>query len=116
MTTIRTGNVVQQRESRYVQGGSTDRHPNRIGWWERRLIPKSDSDIVVFVQPQEVHRPDLIANRVYGKANLQWLVLQYNSIVDIQTEIVLGKALRLPNQRRVTMDIMSRPTGGNRLK
>lgn len=111
-----TNNAVNQRVSRYSQGGLTDKYVNRLGWWEQKQFPKSDNDLIVYVQSQEVHRPDLIAARVYGNAKLMWIVLQYNSIVDITTEITYGAELRLPNPRRVTLDILSNPTGGNVIK
>lgn len=113
-STSRTNNSTELRESRYVQGGTTNRHPNRLGWWERKIFEQQDTDITVTILPNEVGRPDLMATRIYGKANLAWLVLQYNNIVDIETEFTVGKELRLPSVRRVTLDIMTQPTGGNR--
>ena len=114
-STSRTNNAVELKESRYVQGGLTNRYPNRLGWWERRQIPTSDSDITITIQNDEQHRPDLVAYRMYGKATLAWIVLQYNNIVDIQTEFVEGKQLRLPTQRRLTLDLMTQSTGGRRV-
>lgn len=114
-STSRTNNATEIRDSRYVQGGTTDRYSNRLGWWERKLFTESDTDITVTIYPNEEHRPDLLAERVYGKSTLMWLVLQYNSIVDIQTEFTTGTQLRLPSQRRVSLDIMSQATGGNRI-
>lgn len=110
----RTDNVVLKRESRYVQGGTTDVYPNRAGWWERRTIPHRDTDRLVIIQPQEAKRPDRLAYRIYGRAGFQWIVLLYNNIVDINTEFLQGRVLRVPSQRRVTMDLMTRPTGGNK--
>lgn len=111
----RSNNAVELKESRYVQGGTTDRYPTRLGWWERKKIEKRDNDLRVVVRTNEDRRPDLMAARIYGNARLQWLVLQYNNIVDIQTEFLPGMELRLPTQRRVTLDIMTAPTGGNRV-
>lgn len=109
----RTNSVVKARESRYTQGGLTDRYPTRVGWWERKELKKDDLDITVVIQPAEDRRPDLLAYRVYGKSNLQWLVLQYNAIVDIETEFTTGTEIRLPQPRRVSLDILNQPTGGN---
>lgn len=116
LSTSRTNNVTQLRESRYVQGGTTDRFPNRVGWWERKPLPKSDTDITIIIESSEDRRPDLVAARVYGKANLQWLVLQYNAIVDIETEFTTGTEIRLPQPRRVALDILTQQTGGNRVR
>lgn len=114
-STSRTNNAINVRDSRYVQGGTTDRFPNRLGWWERRELPLDDNDLSIVVRPSEDRRPDLVANRVYGKSTLQWLVLQYNTVVDIETEFRTGITLRLPDPRRVTLDIITRQTGGNRV-
>lgn len=116
LSTQRTNNAAESSRSRYTQGGIVDRFPNRLGWWERRIIEQDDTDINITVLPQEAGRPDLIAARAYGKATLMWLVLQYNNIVDIQTEIVPGKELRLPTEQRVNIDVLNRPAGGNRIR
>lgn len=113
--TGRTNNSVESKESRYVQGGTTDRYPNRLGWWERKDIPKADNDIITYVFANEDRRPDLVANRIYGKSTYTWIVLQYNNIVDIQTEFTTGTELRLPTPRRLMLDIITQQTGGNRI-
>jgi len=112
-SSTRTNNVVNSRNSRYVQGGLSDRHPTRVGWWERKILEYQDTDYVIEIRPNESTRPDLVAYRIYNKPELAWLVLQYNNIVDVQTEFVTGVELRLPNQRRLALDILSQTTGGN---
>ena len=116
-STSRTNNATENSKSRYVQGGTTDRYPNRLGWWERKALPFDDTDVMVTVLPNEDRRPDLLAFRMYGSdSSLEWLVLQYNSIVDIQTEFTTGTELRLPSQRRVMLGIMTKSTGGKIIK
>lgn len=102
------------RNSRMVQGGRTDIYNNRLGWWEKRQIPKQDDDYKVRILEFEEGRPDLISYRVYGKAIYAWLILQYNNIVDPATELVAGKTIMLPTQKRLILDIMTKPTGGNK--
>lgn len=114
-STTRTNTVTNVPKSRYTQGGESDKYPTRVGWWERKELPSNDTDVFVTILPTEAGRPDRIAYRVYGKAGLQWLVLQYNAIVDTETELTVGTTLRLPNPRRVELDILSQPTGGNRV-
>ena len=111
----RTTNSTEYRNSRYVQGGVTDRYNNRIGWWERRNIPTSFDDIRVIVSQGEANRPDLIAHRLYQKPKIAWLVLQYNNIVDPLTELIPGAVLRMPSQSRLMLSILTKPTGGNDL-
>jgi hypothetical protein len=115
MATNRKTNATDVRDSRYVQGGDTDRYPMRLGWWERRLLERSDTDITVTVLASENNRPDLVSNRIYGKSTYVWLVLQYNNIVDVQTEFLTGTELVLPSPRRVALDIINRPVGGKRI-
>lgn len=105
-------NSVEKRFSRYVQGGETDRYKERLGWWERRSFDFSDDDITFEITPEYEQRPDLIAHAVYGQAKLEWLVLQYNTILDITTELVRGKELRLPHPSRLSRNILTESTGG----
>jgi len=110
----RTTNSTDNRYSRYVQGGSTDIYSKRLGWWERRKIIQQDDDFVVTILENEAARPDLISYRLYGKATYAWLVLQYNNIVDPVTELITGATIRMPARARLTLDIVTKPEGGNR--
>lgn len=105
-------NSTENRNSRYVQGGLTDIYKNRLGWWEKREIKHQDNDIVFTILSHEESRPDSISQRFYGKPIYAWLVLQYNSIVDPETELKVGTTLRLPSQQRLILDIISKPEGG----
>ncbi len=108
----KTTKSTENRNSRLVQGGLTDIYNNRLGWWEKRILEKQDADYVLVVLEHEAGRPDLISNRAYGKAIYAWLVLQYNSIVDPELELVAGKTIVLPTQARLTLDIITKPEGG----
>jgi hypothetical protein len=109
----RNTNSTDNRNSRMVQGGLTDRYSNRLGWWERRKLTKQDNDLKINVLEHEAARPDLISYRVYGKAKYAWLVLQYNNIVDPETELTTGTELVLPTKQRLTLDILTKSEGGN---
>lgn len=102
----------ESRLSRYVQGGLTDKYNNRLGWWERYNFPKSDSDVRYIIPQSRDRRPDLVAKDVYNQVRLTWLVLQYNNIVDIETEFRAGAELLLPSQQRVFAQITAQPVGG----
>jgi len=108
----KTSISTENRNSRLVQGGLTDIYNNRLGWWEKRILPKQDDDYRLIILEQEAARPDLIAYRAYGKATYAWLVLQYNNIVDPELELVAGKSIVLPTQARLTLDIITKPEGG----
>ncbi len=112
MATNRLPKSTDKRQSRYVQGGATDNFGTRLGWWERRTIQQRDDDIFRTISNQEARRPDLIAFNVYGSAELAWLVLQYNNIVDHIVELAEGKEIRLPPKQRVSLSILTGSTGG----
>jgi len=107
-------NSVQSRESRYVQGGDTDVFENRLGWWERDIGTFQDdaTDLFITIAPQYSKRPDRLAFDMYGRSGLQWLVLQYNNIVDINEEFLAGKKIRLPDPSRAAFSFLNKRTGG----
>lgn len=110
-----TTKSTDNRNSRYVQGGTTELYSNRTGWFERRVFEKQDNDIRIIITETEAKRPDLISYRLYGKAIYGWLVLQYNNIVDVETELLPGKVIFLPTPERLILDIITKPTGGKRI-
>ncbi len=112
ISTPAENNSVEQKYSRYVQGGDTIRLKNRLGWWERRSLPKADDDITYTLTAEDDRRPDIVAYKFYGRPTFAWLVLQYNNISDIETEFVAGKKIILPTERRVILDIMTKSPGG----
>jgi len=103
---------VNKRNSRYVQGGTTTTHSTRVGWWERLVMLPDDDDLFHTITNRQDRRPDVIASDVYGKAELAWVVLQFNNIVDINLELQAGQEIRLPTPDRVFFDMLNRPTGG----
>ena len=107
------GTSTNNANSRYLQGGTTDIYPRRLGWWERTSIPKALDDIRVYVQPEEDGRPDLMAFRIYGNPKIDWIILQSNTIVDIEEEFITGKSFFIPSPERVQLDLLSSSPGGN---
>lgn len=108
-----TTNSVDDPNSRYVQGGTTDVYPKRLGWWERSPpVFSSDDYLITSLDPKYNRRPDLLAYDLYGKAVLQWVVLWYNTIVDINEEFVTGASIRCPSSARLFSSIMTSATGG----
>ena len=95
MATFTTSSV-NDPNSRYVQGGTTDVYPARLGWWERLVIEPASDDTTFYLPPSYNLRPDLLAYDLYGKAVYAWIILQYNSIVDINTEFVTGAQITYP--------------------
>ncbi len=109
-----TTNSIDDPNSRYVQGGVTDVYPDRLGWWERTPPTFSSDDIMIpSLNPKYNTRPDLLAYDLYGKAVLAWVILWYNTIVDINEEFISGASIRCPSSARLFSSILTSQTGGN---
>lgn len=104
-------NSLLKRYSRQRQGGETDIFKKRLGWWERRTdIPKDQVDDIRFtIESMHEFRPDIVAFVTYGRADLEWLVLQYNNIVDINEEFKAGTVINLPSVNRALYEIAIQP-------
>ena len=107
---------VRKKNSRYVQGGVAEVGQRFIRWWERDVLPRDDvTDIAYTIEPVYAGNPDLIAFDMYNRNDLGWLVLQYNNIVDINTELAVGKTIILPTKDRVFYELITRPTPARRV-
>lgn len=108
-----TTDSVNDPNSRYVQGGTTDVYPNRLGWWERSApVFSTDDTMIDALPPKYNRRPDLLAYDLYGKAVFAWVVLWYNTIVDVNTEFVTGATIRCPSSAQLFSSILTSQTGG----
>lgn len=109
-----TSSSIEGRDSRYVQGGDTEKYENRLGWWERDLdtIQQSTDDVFVVIGPDYDRRPDKMATDMFGRPTMMWMILQYNSIVDINEEFRSGKRIRVPEPSRAQLTFLNKPTGG----
>lgn len=102
---------LNNRNSRYTQGGDVEVFDQRLGWWERIIFEPADDDIPITISPDFDKRPDLLAKAIYGKQQLAWVILQFNNILDINTEFIAGKEITVPSEARVLIDLLNRPTG-----
>lgn len=100
-------------KSRYVHGGTTDVYPTRLGWWSRRTLTKSDDDIYITINARYNKRAWMVADDYYGQHNLEWLILQYNNILDPNEEFVTGVTIRIPTPQRMGLEIVVGKLGGN---
>lgn len=105
-------NSVLNKDSRYVNGGDTIVYPNRLGFWDRTVLPLSDDDIIFTITSEYNLRPDRLAKAIYGKATYMWVILQYNNIVDINEEFISGAQLRLPTFQRLSLAVLTKKSGG----
>ncbi len=93
--------------SRYSIGGFTTTLPSgRLGWWDRTIFEKRRDDITITITPDIAGRPDLLSYKAYGTTNYTWLILQYNNILDINTEFVVGKTYVIPSPQRVLFEFV----------
>lgn len=102
---------LENKNSRYVQGGKTTRKKKSVGWWERdvSINEKRDDDIVIDALPAVYSgRPDLLSYDLYASNNLEWVILQYNNLVDINEEFVTGKRIVAPSRSRVFSGILTK--------
>jgi len=80
-----------------------DGHQEFIGTRERiDTSPRPDD---VFHTVVEGDRMDLIAYRYLGRADLWWVICDYNDIL-FPLELEVGMALRIPSAAHVEMSIM----------
>lgn len=103
-----------RKDTRYVQGGTTTIKKKTVGWWERNpdFTKRADDDIVIKSLPAVYNgRPDLLSYDIYGNNNLEWVILQYNNIVDINEEFVTGVDLVLPSINRLFSSMLIKSIG-----
>jgi len=105
---------LNRRNSRYVQGGSTEQFADRLGYWQRRIFPMDETDEIYVIEAKYHKRPWLLAHDKYQDVELMWIILQYNTILDVDTEFVTGREIRLPTATRLFMDILTRKSTASR--
>ncbi len=105
-------NSTDMSRSRYTQGGQTERYPTRLGWWSRRTLPTSTTDIKLTININYHRKPWLVAKDYLGSEQFVWVVLQYNNILDETEEFVIGRVITLPTKHRLQLEILGNPSGG----
>lgn len=104
-------NSLFNKFSRYTSGGTTEHANGFIEWWERDILPISESDTIYVVEDFFENRLDLISSTFLGDVRWWWLLAQYNNIIDPFSEITSGSILRIPTQERLPL-LVSTLTGG----
>lgn len=105
--TYQNKSALDSKRGRYLTGGTTDTFSNRLGWWERDLdiLTRALDDVKYLITKDREFKADLISYDVYNTTELEWLVLMYNNIVDINEELITGKYLELPSPARALYQI-----------
>lgn len=65
------------------------------------VLAEDSGDIFVEVTQDLVKRPDLVAYKAYGDADLWWVIYEFNGIKDPLFELKMGQILRIPKLERV---------------
>lgn len=97
---------LDNKYSRYIQGGTTAAGTIGLGWWERKIFAKDPSDQVYYVENRLEHRIDLIAHEFFGDSRLWWVIAQYNDLLDPHSEIVAGRMLVIPTKSRLYTELL----------
>lgn len=97
--------TLNEKNGRYVLGGSTEVSSFALEWWNRKKLASDPSDFAYYVERKYEGRPDLLANAFYGDSQLWWLICQFNAIIDPLTELVEGKLIFLPDATRINSDM-----------
>lgn len=106
-----TKNSLVLNTSRYVHGGVSEVKNNRIEWWDRAVFAEDPTDLVYVVENIHEGRLDNISAIFFGEPRYWWLIAQFNNILDPATEIVAGRALRIPTRERLQLMLTGRQGG-----
>jgi hypothetical protein len=92
-----------KQNTRYTNGAVTKNRKLKDFLVLRRPLNLKSADGDTFLEiPKEIlHRPDLIADRVYGNPDLWWVIYEFNGIKDPLFDLKPGQVLRIPEIGRV---------------
>jgi len=92
--------VVYPAQSAYA---ATPQSSNYIGIFVPRTIQASFDDTPYTIEPKYNHRPDLLANDLYGNPSYYWVFCMRNPdiIRDVTWDFVTGAVITLPSATNV---------------
>lgn len=104
---------IKKKNSRYLQGGNTTQLDDKLAWWEKRRINLEDIPYTLITIDNVLNkRPDLLAFNVYDSSDLDWIILQFNNIIDVAEEFTYGKIIKVPDRSFVYSNILSKASNG----
>ena len=74
------------------------------GIYKRQDIAASTGDITYFVESGD--RMDSLAYKYYGNPRLWWVIAEANGMEDPESELYVGRKLRIPNQKYVLENVV----------
>lgn len=99
---------LSNKNCRLVRGGSAKQEGIFVGYWNKIKFPTDKiTDVKFTITADYAFRPDKISYKMYGRDDFQWLVLQYNNIIDINEELTIGTVLILPSYSRTLYNLTS---------
>jgi hypothetical protein len=99
---------LNNKNCRMVRGGTTEISGQFLGYWDKATFPTDNiTDVKFTITSDYAFRADKISYKLYGRDDFQWLVLQYNNIVDINEELTVGSVLILPSYARTLYNLTS---------
>jgi len=101
-----------QKNGRYVRGGTTEVSSRFVEWWERYDLEHDTTDLVYVLEAKYVGRPDLLSYAFYGTTAYKWIIMQYNDILDPTEELVAGRMLLMPTNDKVSSAFSVSKVGG----
>jgi len=104
-------NSVLKRTTRYVSGGQTEVNSLGLEWWERINIERAIDDQLFIIDETTAGRLDRIAHEYLGDSRLWWIIAQFNNILDVHEEVVVGAEIYIPSKERVKL-LLNGKTGG----
>ena len=99
---------LDQPNCRLVRGGTAELDGNFVGYWTKLNLPRDPVTDQKFTITKDFEfRADKISYVLYGTDYYQWLVLEYNNIVDIIEELAVGNVLIVPSYNRTLYNLVS---------
>ena len=89
--------------TRYTNGTYTLNAENEAFMILRDIlsVPEAEDDVYFTLEGGFENRPDLISDKMYGRPDLGWAIMDINNIQNPFLELVTGLVLRVPNLNRV---------------
>ena len=95
-------NQLFKRGSRFLRNGTYYFNSNgdKKVWYNKPKILPHSTDLITKVEWGEEWNPKAIANRVYGRYELGWVIMTANKLLHPR-ELIVGKQIRIPSLSRI---------------
>lgn len=67
-------------------------------YYVHRSVPPNELDVIITLQDERYHhRPDILANDLYGDPDLFWVIAVRNGLQDPVFDVEVGKPYTIPH-------------------